>query len=450
MSTRNPRVTETTALLNNAPPSQPRDKSPSATAWYWPWQPSYWAILPTIFLTGLFITPAAIMLPPLLKNLFCERGIPGLVAVHPHPNNQDPPNCDSAEYSAAVAKFFSIVVSFAAGFVTLTARFWSSLSDRIGRKRVLLIGSFALVLSQTLTLVVIHFRGASLYLFWLSGIVEGLSGSVLTIVALTHAYAADVTAPEKRTVVFGRIMAAYYAGVGLGAAWAGIVVKEFDLVAVFWLIPILGLVNTLLLLLIPESLTWKPKTLPDSQSLDTLVTVADENPAMKQDASIASRVEAFVRSFVPEQLPNTLGVKHGATKIMIVGFLALSAIIGVTYQAPIYLMFRFHWPEAQLGLIATIQGLSRFIVLTSFLPLLKLFVPEGSNAASNIEFDLKVMMAATFLEAGTLFMYGVATIGELFYLGKELFRHGALSKAHLVSSPDDPPLTRLSPLFVGL
>jgi len=84
-------------------------------------------------------------------------------------------------------------------------------------------------------------------------------------------------------------------------------------------------------------------------------------------------------------------------------------------------MFRFHWPEAQLGLVATIQGLSRFIVLTSVIPLLRLFVPETSSAASNIEFDLKVMMTATCLEASTLFMYGVATFGELFYLGKEMF-----------------------------
>jgi len=120
MSTRKPRVTETTALLNNAPPSQPRDKSPSPTTWYWPWQPSYLAILPPIFLTGLFITPVAIMLPPLLRDLFCERGIPGLVAAHPSPNNHDPPNCDSAEYSAAVAKFFSIIASSAAGFGMVT------------------------------------------------------------------------------------------------------------------------------------------------------------------------------------------------------------------------------------------------------------------------------------------------------------------------------------------
>lgn len=100
--------------------------------------------------------------------------------------------------------------------VTLMARFWSSLSDRIGRKRVLFIGSCGLFLSQAITLVVFYFRGVSLYIIWVSGIVEGLSGSVLTAVAITHAYAADVTVPEKRTVVFGRIMAAYYVGVGLG------------------------------------------------------------------------------------------------------------------------------------------------------------------------------------------------------------------------------------------
>jgi hypothetical protein len=84
-------------------------------------------------------------------------------------------------------------------------------------------------------------------------------------------------------------------------------------------------------------------------------------------------------------------------------------------------MYRFNWSGSQLGLYGSIRGLSRFVTLTVFLPLAKRYAPGGpsTDPASNIRFDLNMLVVAILLEVLTLLMFGLATVGELFYIGKE-------------------------------
>lgn len=100
--------------------------------------------------------------------------------------------------------------------VTLTVRYWSSLSDRIGRKKTMLIWAVGTTVAQTFPLLVYYKKGMSLYLLWVGGVFEGAVGSILCLIALVHSYAADVSSPEQRTVVFGRMIAGWYAGLGIG------------------------------------------------------------------------------------------------------------------------------------------------------------------------------------------------------------------------------------------
>jgi MFS family permease len=220
---------ERTALLHDHHPEQsPSLDSHPAPTGYWPWRPHYLAVLPVIFLTGLSMGPAVALHAPLVKELFCERGIPKYFpgnfssderAGYGHhalfgPGEAD--RCDSAEYSAAIAKFVGIQASLAAVFVTLTVRFWAMLSDRIGRKRSMQLWATGMCLGQSLPIVVYYGKDLSLYLLWVGGLIEGSVGAVLCVIALTHSYVADITRHEQRVVVFGRVMAAYYAGLGLG------------------------------------------------------------------------------------------------------------------------------------------------------------------------------------------------------------------------------------------
>ncbi len=71
-----------------------------------------------------------------------------------------------------------------------------------------------------------------------------------------------------------------------------------------------------------------------------------------------------------------------------------------------------------MSYVTAIQGLSRLVSLTILLPVVKRYAPQHSipNPKSSINFDLKVAVLGLLLESATMFIYCVATVGELFYL----------------------------------
>ncbi|CAO3565358.1 unnamed protein product [Mortierella alpina] len=447
-SVNEPLMAESTALLGDSPSSARRHEL-RTPAWYWPWQPRYWASIPVIFMAGFAVAPTASLAAPFLKMLFCERGLPTLFPIHNGtdsviglnlnindlPNNDDG-HCDSAEYSAAIASFYSTGSSLAAVLVMLTVRFWSGLSDRIGRQRTLLIWAIGATIANLVPVIVYHNKGMSLYFLWVGSIIEGAAGSILSLISLTHAYAADVTRPEERTVVFGQIIAGLYAGIGFGSVAAGLAAKHFGLYAVFfWMVPAIYALDIFYILLIPESLTiaaLKQNNLQESQLLhssteSTLVSVEESpgaqpcNPEyLHEDAkSYSDRLSAFITRVLPQPLLTRLAGKYSLLTLMIVCFLVLGAVLGVVTQIPTYLLYRFHWSNEKMSYVTAIQGLSRLISLTLLLPMVKRFAAQHStpNPMSSINFDLKVAILGLLLEAVTMLIYSVATVGELFYLG---------------------------------
>ncbi|KAF9209125.1 hypothetical protein BGZ49_006241, partial [Haplosporangium sp. Z 27] len=167
-----PLVTETTALLqDNAITST--NTTTTTPAIHEEWKPTCsgtTAGLVTIF----------------LRELFCERGIPKLFPIFGgHQNGSliksDDPNCDSVEYSIAIAKFVGIASTIAAIMVYV----------RVNNEANILWMIVAVA-------------------------IEGITGSTALLDTLVHAYCSDLTLPEERTVVFGRIYAGSYAGLAIG------------------------------------------------------------------------------------------------------------------------------------------------------------------------------------------------------------------------------------------
>ncbi|MDW8362403.1 MAG: MFS transporter [Myxococcales bacterium] len=120
------------------------------------------------------------------------------------------------------------------------------LSDRFGRRPILLLGNAALGLNYVL-------MALAPTLGWLlaARVIAGMAGA--TIPTAT-AYIADVTAPERRARAFGGIGAAFGIGFVLGPAIGGML-GGIDLRAPFWLSAVLCLANALWgLFVLPESL----------------------------------------------------------------------------------------------------------------------------------------------------------------------------------------------------
>lgn len=122
-----------------------------------------------------------------------------------------------------------------------------ALSDRFGRRPVLLISLFGLAVDY----LVMAFAPTLGWLF-VARVVSGLTAAGM---AVASAYIADVTTPEKRAQTFGLIGAAWGVGFIVGPAIGGFLAAQFGLRAPFLGAAALTLVGALYgLFVLPESL----------------------------------------------------------------------------------------------------------------------------------------------------------------------------------------------------
>ncbi len=127
----------------------------------------------------------------------------------------------------------------------LSSPFWGRLSDRIGRKGVLIAAQVAGLLGFSLLAA-----GTALWTVFVSRAIEGLGGGGLGV---TQAYVTDVTTPANRARAFGLIGATIGAGFLIGPALAGVLVR-YGYRVPFLVAAGLQLVTVILtLVLLPES-----------------------------------------------------------------------------------------------------------------------------------------------------------------------------------------------------
>jgi MFS transporter, DHA1 family, tetracycline resistance protein len=99
----------------------------------------------------------------------------------------------------------------------VSSPFWGNLSDRIGRKRVLLAAQVFAFLGFVLLA-----SGTALWTVFVARGIEGLGGGGLGV---TQAYVTDVTTPQTRARAFGLIGATFGLGFLIGPALAGVLVR---------------------------------------------------------------------------------------------------------------------------------------------------------------------------------------------------------------------------------
>ncbi|HEY0799107.1 MAG TPA: MFS transporter [Candidatus Baltobacteraceae bacterium] len=139
-----------------------------------------------------------------------------------------------------------ILFSVFAACQFLSGPIWGNVSDRIGRKRVLIISQVGATLGWTLLAC-----APTLAWVFVARIIEGASGGNISV---TQAYVADRVEPEQRARAFGYVGAAFSAGIVLGPATAGILLAKYGYGTPFLLAATLQLVTLVTtIFLLPES-----------------------------------------------------------------------------------------------------------------------------------------------------------------------------------------------------
>ncbi|MCH8048577.1 MFS transporter [Patescibacteria group bacterium] len=132
----------------------------------------------------------------------------------------------------------------------LSSPFWGILSDRFGRKPIILLG----LLGLSLSFLVFAFA-ANLAALFISRFVQGLfSGAVMPS---SRAYIADVTSKENRIKSMGRIGGAIALGVIFGPAIGGFLAQGSLVLPFFVAAAVAALNLVLMFFFLPESLKEK-------------------------------------------------------------------------------------------------------------------------------------------------------------------------------------------------
>lgn len=267
---------------------------------------------------------------------------------------------------AAAATAVGALASLYAAMQFIFSPVLGSLSDRFGRRPVLLVA----LLGSGLDYFAMAFA-PTLWLLFLTRAINGISGASMTT---ANAYVADVTPPEKRAAAFGMLGAAFGLGFVFGPILGG-VLGDINIRLPFYVAGGLTLLNWLYgLLVLPESLP------PERRRP---VTWSRTNP-----------VGVFVGL---RRYPLAMGLAG-------VLFLLNLAQFGLHATWVLYTGHRYHWSATQVGLSLAIVGIGAAVVQGG---LARRIIPRLGEPRS-ILFGLAIAVLAYV-------GYGSATQGWMIY-----------------------------------
>jgi MFS transporter, DHA1 family, tetracycline resistance protein len=243
-----------------------------------------------------------------------------------------------------------------------------ALSDRFGRRPVILISNFGLGLDY-----IVMALAPSLGWLFLGRVISGVTAASIST---AFAYVADVTPPERRAGRFGLIGAAFGVGFVLGPALGG-VTGSVDPRLPFWIAAGLSLVNWLYgVFVLPESL-------PPER-----------------------RVPFSWRRANPAGALMLLRSQTGLLGLAGVNFLSNLAHAALPSIGVLYMMYRYGWNEQTVGLTMAGVGVAAVVVQGTI----------TGRAVKRFGERATLLTGLAFGVAGFAIM-GVAPTGPLFWLG---------------------------------
>jgi DHA1 family tetracycline resistance protein-like MFS transporter len=199
-----------------------------------------------------------------------------------------------------------------------------SLSDRFGRRKVILLSNLGLGLDYVLMAL-----APTVGWLFIGRIISGITAASISTAG---AYIADVTPPEKRAAKFGFLGAAFGFGFVVGPALGGIL-GDIDPRLPFWVAASFSLTNALYgLFVLPESLPFEKRS-------------------------------AFSwRKANPVGALRVLRSHRELWGLASVSFLSNLAHVALPATAVLYMSYRYGWDTKQVGLLLAVAGVSQIIV----------------------------------------------------------------------------------------
>jgi DHA1 family tetracycline resistance protein-like MFS transporter len=270
--------------------------------------------------------------------------------------------------TASAARIFGVFGTAWALMQFLFSPVLGSLSDRFGRRPVILLSNFGLAADYVLMAL-----APSLAWLFLGRVISGITSAS---VSTAFAYIADTTTPAKRAAYFGKIGVAFGAGFILGPALGG-VLGDYSARLPFWAAAGLSLANWLYgLFILPESLPRSRRAPFHWKSANPIGML----PLLRSSRILAGlQVSNFFSQLAHVVLPST---------------------------AVLYATYRYGWDVKTVGLMLAVVGICSMAV-------------QGAAIGPTVKWlgERNAMLYGLVFGIVGFFIYGAAPTGLLFCLG---------------------------------
>jgi MFS transporter, DHA1 family, tetracycline resistance protein len=270
--------------------------------------------------------------------------------------------------TASAAAVYGVFASVWAAMQFIFSPVLGSLSDRFGRRKVILLSNFGLGIDYLLMAL-----APTLPWLFAGRVASGITSSSFPTAI---AYIADVTPPEQRAGKFGLLGAAFAVGFIVGPAVGGLL-AGYSLRAPFWGAAVLSLANA------AYGFFVLPESLPESQ----------RSPFRWRRATPIGSLQML------RARPLLLALASA-------GFLSMLAHDSLPTTFVLYANYRYHWDERAIGLVLGAFGVTALIVQGGLVGRLVALLGE------------RKALAVGFLSGATgMAVYGFAPTGAWFMLG---------------------------------
>ncbi|KAI2613944.1 MFS general substrate transporter [Hypoxylon fragiforme] len=427
-----------------------------------PWwrRPSiYWLLGPYFLFSlafgGVIVPKVNLIVDLVCRSYFAERHLID-------PNFSYPPlvlggdnrQCKDPRVQKNVATFTLVISALTGALSALTAPKLGSLSDRYGRKRLMVMASCGGLVNEVVTILAAKFPDTVDYRWLILGaFFDGIAGSFTAGSVLAHSYTSDTAPPSRRGVHIGYLHACLFTGIAFGPLLAGYFVTwTGSLVSIFYVV--LGC-HTLVILyfwfILPESISKKRQMAArEKHRAEREATVIQLRSGLPSSVKtfVGPRVTSFFDDYTATWLPALLsanplaplrilvpsGRNNGPLRrnlilLALIDTIILSTAMGAGTVIVLYSEYIFDWGTLEASRFVSIVSMVRVVILLFILPVINYVfrvlplrrrqregadtsMDETNSGADNL--DLWLIRVALLSD-------GLGTAGYIFVRREELF-----------------------------
>ncbi|KZF22941.1 MFS general substrate transporter [Xylona heveae TC161] len=402
-----------------------------------PWwkKPSVAWILPPVMLFTLAFGATAVPKINFILSLICRRYLADRSAEDPNfqflpvilgGNN---PQCKIPEVQTLVSRFTLYCNLMVAIPCAILSPKLGALSDRYGRKYLLVLAATGSMITDLIfTVVGTNPDRFSENLLLVSYLIDGICGSFIAAMAMSLSYLSDCTPPAKRAVAFSVFHGCFFGGIAVGPVAAGYIIKATgQLVSIFYI----GATCTFTVVI------FFVFFLPESVSKQRQAAARDKHRLEKHLTPTQSWLDTLKSANILAPLAILLPTGPGSGRPLRINLLLLAAIDTIIFGVAmgsitviiLYSTYQFGWGSLETGVLVSVANTSRSVCLLIILPLITRLVRgpqritrhrnEGADGLElaiirfAIVFDVIGYIGYTLVRTGNLFILSavVASVG---------------------------------------